>query len=67
MLRYQVKDKEGFDNCIVVDGVPIIDDSRRERLLVKLGKEFAKRGCPYPPQNTFIPWDDAIGKSKGYA
>lgn len=65
MIRYQVKVKEGFDNCIVVDGVPEIDESRRDRLLTKLGKEFAKRGCPYPAQNVFLPWDDSTKKSKG--
>jgi translation initiation factor 3 subunit B len=60
-----VEAREGLDSCIVVDGIPIIDEPKRERLLTKLGKEFTKRGCPYPPQNTHMPWDDATGKSKG--
>jgi translation initiation factor 3 subunit B len=63
--RYHVEAREGIDNCIVVDNVPIIDESREDRLLSKIAKEFTKRGCPYPTHNIVMPWDSATGKSKG--
>ena len=57
--------KSGFDNCIVVDGVPIIEKSRQERLLTKMSKEFAKKGAPFRVEKAYIPWDSS-GKSTGY-
>ena len=65
MSRYRVEAMEGLENCIVVDGVPIIEESRKDRLLLKVGKEFANRGCPYPSDKVVLPWDTAERKSKG--
>lgn len=56
---------ESFNNIVVLDGVPIIDASRREKLLTKISKEFAKRGSTISTNNMIVPWDNAIGKSKG--
>lgn len=64
--KYRVEAMEGLDNCIVVDGVPIIDESRKDRLLSKVEKEFTRRGCPYPSKKVVLPWDKAEGKSKGF-
>lgn len=50
----------------MVDGVPIIDNSKIERLLAKISKEFSKKGASIKPENIFVPWDDATRKSKGF-
>ena len=57
--------EEGFDNIIIVDGVPIIDKSKLEKLLAKICKEFGKKGVPVKPEAIFVPWDNASGKSRG--
>ena len=64
--RYKVVEDESFDNIVILDGVPIIDNSRREKLLTKISKEFAKRGSTISPNELTVPWDDTAGKSKGY-
>ncbi len=65
LARYQVELDEGLENIVVVDGVPIIDKERTDRLLSKISKEFTKKGAPCKPDNMFIPWNEATGKSKG--
>ncbi|KAF4623636.1 hypothetical protein D9613_001900 [Agrocybe pediades] len=64
--KYQVQYDDGFDNLVVVDGIPIIDKSKLDRLLTKITKEFNKRGVSVKQDDIFLPWDDASGKSKGY-
>ncbi|KZT30474.1 translation initiation factor eIF-3b [Neolentinus lepideus HHB14362 ss-1] len=64
--KYQVQPEDGFENIIVVDGVPIIDRSKLDKLLTKITKEFGKKGAPIKPDDIFVPWDDSTGKSKGY-
>ena len=64
-LRYQVHYDDSFDKTLVVDGVPVIDKSRLERLLTKLTKEFSRKGVSIKPDDIFMPWDNASGKSKG--
>lgn len=54
-----------MDNVIVVDGVPVIDKSKLDRLLAKISKEFTKKGAALKPESIFVPWDGASGKSKG--
>jgi len=63
--RYQVQYDDGFDNLVVVDGIPIIDKSKLERLLAKITKEFNKKGVSVKQDDIFLPWDEASGKSKG--
>jgi translation initiation factor 3 subunit B len=63
--RYQVEADDSFDNIIVVDGVPVIDKSKYERLTAKIVKEFGKKGSPIKAEDIFMPWDEATGKSKG--
>ncbi|KZV94100.1 translation initiation factor eIF-3b [Exidia glandulosa HHB12029] len=64
--KYQVHLNEGYDNVVVVDGVPLIDHSKEEKLYAKIGKEFARKGCPFRPENLYMPWDSSTNKSKGY-
>ena len=65
MSRYQVEYDEGLDNLLVVDGVPVIDRSKLDKLLQKIAKDFSRKGCAIKPENITVPWDDAKGKSKG--
>lgn len=66
-IRYKVVADESFDNVVILDGVPIIDNSRLEKLLTKISKEFTKRGSTISSNDITVPWDDAAGKSKGCA
>lgn len=63
--RYRVEQEEGFDNIIVVDGVPLIDKSKLERLLTKICKEFSKKGVTIKQEAIYIPWDKSTDTSKG--
>ncbi|KAG6827272.1 hypothetical protein H0H93_015730 [Arthromyces matolae] len=65
--KYKVHYDESFDTTLVVDGIPIIDESKRDRLLTKFCKEFARKGVSIRNEDVFMPWDEAKGKSKGYA
>ncbi|RXW24785.1 hypothetical protein EST38_g1094 [Candolleomyces aberdarensis] len=64
--KYNVQFDDGLDNIIVVDGVPRIDESRREKLLTKIAREFSRRGISVKPDTMFMPWDTTEGKSKGF-
>jgi hypothetical protein len=63
--RYKVRLEEGFDHILVVDGVPIIDKSRLERLLSKIAKEFTRKGAAIKVDDISMPWNDKTGKSHG--
>ncbi|KIJ45291.1 hypothetical protein M422DRAFT_67411 [Sphaerobolus stellatus SS14] len=63
--RYRVEQTEGFDNLLVVDGVPIIDKSKLEKLVAKISKEFSRKGAKISPENITVPFGDD-GKSKGF-
>ncbi|KIM85337.1 hypothetical protein PILCRDRAFT_66422 [Piloderma croceum F 1598] len=64
--KYQVHFNDGLDNTLVVDGVPIIDKSKLDKLLAKIAKEFSRKGAPIRIDDVFVPWDDSKDKSKGY-
>ena len=63
-VRFKVVANESFDNIAVLDGIPIVDSSKSEKLLAKISKEFAKRGSTISANNMTIPWDDSTGMSK---
>ncbi|TFY80481.1 hypothetical protein EWM64_g3531 [Hericium alpestre] len=64
--KYNVTQEEGFDNILVVDGVPVVDKSKLDKLLAKAAKEFTRKGASIKPDDMTVPWDDAAGKSKGF-
>jgi hypothetical protein len=64
--RYEVKPIEGFDNVLVVDGVPVIEKNKLDILLTKISKDFGKKGAPIKSDAMSMPWDTASGKSKGW-
>lgn len=51
---------------LVVDGLPIIDESKLERLRTKIVREFSKKGVSIKQDDIFMPWDSSAGKNKGY-
>ena len=59
--------EEGLDNILVVDGVPVIDKSKQDKLLTRISKDFGKKGAPIKPESMFVPWDEKTSKSKGCA
>lgn len=63
--RYKVRFEEGFDHILVVDGVPVIDKSRLEKLLSKIVKEFTRKGAAIKVDDISMPWNDKTGKSHG--
>ncbi|KAG6829213.1 hypothetical protein H0H92_005278 [Tricholoma furcatifolium] len=65
--KYRVDYDDSFDTTLVVDGIPIIDESKLDRLLNKFCKEFARKGVTVKPEDVFMPWNEKTGKSKGYA
>ncbi|KIY45493.1 translation initiation factor eIF-3b [Fistulina hepatica ATCC 64428] len=64
--KYAVKYDDSFDNTIVIDGIPTVDETKKAKLLVKIQKEAGKRGVHFKAEDIFMPWDDATGKCKGY-
>ncbi|KAI0264241.1 translation initiation factor eIF-3b [Gloeopeniophorella convolvens] len=65
--KYRVRLEEGFDNILVIDGIPVIDKSKLEKLLAKIAKEFTRKGAAIKPDDVSMPWNDKTGKSHGYA
>lgn len=65
--RYHVDLDDGLDSVIVVDGVPVIDESKLDRLLQRICKEFARKGAVIKREDVYVPFDNTTGKSKGYA
>ncbi|KAF5390296.1 hypothetical protein D9757_002830 [Collybiopsis confluens] len=63
--KYTVEYDDSFDNTLVVDGIPVIDKSKLEKLLVKICKEFSRKGVLVKPEDIFMPWDESTGKSAG--
>lgn len=74
LLRYAVSPLDGFDNVLVVDNVPVVDASKKQKLFDRLRSTFAKAGAPLTgntgEDGTYsdmeMPWDNEKGESKGY-
>ncbi|KAI0291251.1 translation initiation factor eIF-3b [Russula brevipes] len=65
--KYKVGLEEGFDHILVVNGVPIVDRSKLEKLLEKVAKAFTRKGAAIKPDDISMPWNDRAGQSQGYA
>jgi translation initiation factor 3 subunit B len=63
--RYKVRLEEGFDHILVVNGVPIVDRSKLEKLLEKVAKAFTRKGAAIRPDDISMPWNDRAGQSQG--
>ncbi|KAK7064138.1 eukaryotic translation initiation factor 3 subunit B [Favolaschia claudopus] len=64
--KYQVHYDDSFDNMLVVDGIPVIDKSKLEKLVSRICKEFSRKGVSIKPDDIYMPWNDAAGKSQGF-
>ncbi|KAH9003280.1 translation initiation factor eIF-3b [Lactarius hatsudake] len=62
-----IEEKRGLPHILIVDGVPVIDKSKLDRLLAKIAKEFTRKGAVTKPDDITVPWNEKTGKSNGYA
>ncbi|KAJ7703828.1 translation initiation factor eIF-3b [Mycena metata] len=67
IAKYDIELDWSTDNVIVVDGVPIIDKAKEEKLVARLVKIFARRGVKTAARDVSVIWDETTGKSKGFA
>jgi translation initiation factor 3 subunit B len=56
----------GLDFALVVDNLPIVDISKKEKLIQTLEKRFAKVGPASTENGIYMPWDEQLDTSKGY-
>ncbi|KAJ1020578.1 hypothetical protein NDA13_005892 [Ustilago tritici] len=64
--KYLVKFDEGLDDVIVIEGVPVITESRQQRLFETIQKRFKTHaGIDVAVEGMHIPYADS-GESKGY-
>ena len=63
--RYKVRLEEGFDHILLVDGLPVINRSKLEKLVSKISKEFTRKGAAIKPDDVSMPWNDKTGESQG--
>ncbi|TPX38208.1 hypothetical protein SmJEL517_g00364 [Synchytrium microbalum] len=63
--RYHVQVPKGFDRIVVVDGVPIVDDAKEQKLLPVIKRVFKDVGNIIEG-GIFHPKDAESGKSKGF-
>ncbi|GMK57630.1 hypothetical protein CspeluHIS016_0404640 [Cutaneotrichosporon spelunceum] len=64
--EHGVDSQKGFDNVIVVDNVPIVDEAKKEKLIMRLCQLFQKAGAPIDEDRVDMPWDDKAATSKGF-
>ncbi|OXC62994.1 eukaryotic translation initiation factor 3 subunit B [Cryptococcus neoformans] len=64
--KYAVTAQKGFETMLVVDNIPIVDDSKKQRLLERLKQTFAKVGAPIEEESIEMPWNAAAGTNKGF-
>jgi hypothetical protein len=48
----------------VVDNLPIVDPTKKDKLLQVLNRHLKKCNAP-KPDNVFMPWDEIKNESKG--
>ena len=64
--RFAVDTQEGFENVVVVDNVPIVDESKKQRLIERLRSVFEKAGAPIDEDRFNMPWDEKAAQNKGF-
>jgi translation initiation factor 3 subunit B len=65
---YPLPEDAGFDSIVVVDNVPVVDQSKEEKLLTVLKKLITKAAGPIKENGIFMPVennDDGKRVSKG--
>ena len=65
LFRYAVRFDEGLDHVIVIDGVPIVDETRKDRLFETIKKRFkSQTGLDVDINGFHLPFG-SDGQSKG--
>lgn len=64
--RYAVTAQKGFETMLVVDNIPVVDVSKKQRLIERLRQTFAKVGAPVEEESIDMPWNVTTGTNKGY-
>ncbi|ORY26896.1 eukaryotic translation initiation factor eIF2A-domain-containing protein [Naematelia encephala] len=64
--KYAVDTQRGFENVLVVDNIPIVDESKKQRLVDRLRAAFEKNGAGIDEDRTNMPWDEKAGTNKGF-
>ncbi|KAI8072431.1 hypothetical protein BC940DRAFT_251856 [Gongronella butleri] len=67
--KHAVTQEDDFDNLVVVDGAPIVDQKKEEKLLAVLTKLFTKGAGPIKEGGLWMPLspnDEGKMESKGY-
>lgn len=63
--KYKVKEPQGFATVVIVDGVPVVDEAKEEKLLNVIKKIFKGVG-EVKDNGTWMPKDPKTNKTKGY-
>lgn len=63
--QFAVDTQKGFENVIVVDNIPIVDESKKQRLVDRLRQVFDKAGAGIDEDRVSMPWDEAAATNKG--
>ncbi|KAJ7504483.1 translation initiation factor eIF-3b [Mycena galericulata] len=66
VAKYDLQLELNTDNIIVVDGVPIIDKTKADKLVGRIAKKFTRRGIKTLGSDISVTWDDSTAKSKGF-
>jgi translation initiation factor 3 subunit B len=65
LRRYAVDAQDGFENVVVLDNIPIVDEGKRQKLIERLRQAFDKAGAGLSEENIQMPWDDQAATNKG--
>ncbi len=57
--------QQGFENVLVMDNVPVVDENKKQRLVDRLRQVFEKAGAAIEEDRINMPWDDKAGMNKG--
>ena len=57
--------QQGFENVLVLDNVPIVDEAKRQRLVDRLRQVFERAGAVIDEDRIDMPWDQEAGTNKG--
>jgi hypothetical protein len=64
--RHAVDYQSGFENVLVVDNIPIVDEGKKQKLVDRLRQTFEKVGAAIDEDRISMPWDDEAKTNKGY-
>jgi translation initiation factor 3 subunit B len=65
--KYAVHVADQFDTILVIDGVPVVDEDKKDKLLTVIRKQFVKEGVSIKQDGFIMPMEQSKGKlmSKG--